>query len=112
MFQHRLSFSAYSLMELMLKIFSRSVTATLETCVRHGILQQRASATAEVTRFFNDLFDSLNGYRETPEGGGVGLRCRVQRSREEMHLNFWSAALEKVRLRQNMVSIPTISGRL
>ncbi|KAF6215970.1 hypothetical protein GE061_000308 [Apolygus lucorum] len=77
------------------QIFSRSVTATLETCVRHGILQQRASATAEVTRFFNDLFDSLNGYRETPEGGGVGLRCRVQRSREEMHLNFWSAALEK-----------------
>lgn len=58
--------------------------------------EEFAEATAFVLKFFNDLFDSINGDGNPSKGKGTPLRDYV--SADSVHHDFWEKALQQLKL--------------
>ncbi|KAK7590558.1 hypothetical protein V9T40_002171 [Parthenolecanium corni] len=75
------------------QIFSHRVSSFMRYLVRYNALEncQRAKGTAELLWFFDQLFDSVNGYKKSVEKDKF-LYCAV--NEESKHLEFWNKAIE------------------
>lgn len=86
------------------QVFSESFGTVMLNCSKKNLLPRDFSSTAQILLFFNDLFDSMNGFGSPKE---ESLKGSIDQS--SIHFVYWEYALSMLK---EMEWIDKTSGRV
>lgn len=72
------------------QVLSKTFGTVMLNCLEKGLVRRDCEGTAQVLMFFNDVFDSINGFTQTTNQ----LKSPVTKT--SVHFNFWDYALRKL----------------
>lgn len=74
------------------QVFSETFGTVMLNCSNQNVLKRDLSSTAQVLLFFNDLFDSLNGFGSPIKGS---LKGSIDSN--SIHFDYWNYALNMLK---------------